>query len=184
ESVLEPRDRHIGRPPAMLTINRDVGRILAIDIEPDCLRVVLTDPLVEPVIYREHLIDRFSQPDVVMRQIESLCQEVLREVEADSLLGVGLSLPGLIDEDEGVLISSTNMPKWHKVPVAQLVERKIGLRPKVGRSTQLAARYEAWMRPQSQANTCVLISVRTGIGMSIILNGEMHPDLGGELGHT
>lgn len=177
------RGRSIGRPPELLSINSDSKYILAIDIEPDCLRVMLTDMVVEPIALREHMIDRFSEPAVVLRQIEVLCRQVMEGVDAADLLGAGMSMPGLVDEGEGVLISSTNMPKWKDVRVADWIERQLGIRPQLRRSTTLAALYESWLAPEDQFKTSVLITLRTGIGMSLIHQGEVNFDWGGEIGH-
>jgi len=177
------KDKAIGRPPAMLSINSQTRYILAIDLEPDCLRVALTNLLVEPVEYREHLIDRFSEPIVVLRQIEALCKQVLSGVKRRDLLGAGVSLPGLIDQAAGRLVSSTNMPKWRDVDIADWIERHVGIRPQVQRATLLAALHEAWRSPEDRSKTSLLISLRTGIGMTLIQNGEVNFDWGGELGH-
>lgn len=179
-----PKSRPVGRPPELLRIDADTKYILGIDIEPDCLRVVLTNLLVEPVVSREHMIDRFSEPIVVLRQIEALCQQVLEGIDRADLLGAGLSLPGLVDEEEGVLLSSTNMPEWRDVRVSDWIERQLGIRPRARRSATMAALYESWLVPEDGGKTSVLITLRTGIGMSLIHQGEVDFDWGGEIGHT
>src|SRR2546423_9465222 len=58
-----------GRPPLMLRVNGDVKHILAIDLEPDCIRVALTNILVENLVYRETRIDRFAKPSAILPRI-------------------------------------------------------------------------------------------------------------------
>jgi predicted NBD/HSP70 family sugar kinase len=57
----------------------------------------------------------------------------------------------------------------------------------VERSTHLAALYEKWSDPQQQDRTILIISVRTGIGMSLMHCGELfngNQGFDGEIGHT
>ncbi len=176
-----------GRPPLMLEVNGDVKRILAIDLEPDRIRVALTNLLVETLVYRERLTDRFLAPEAVLRSILELCHEVLAGVRPGQLQGVGISLPGLIDCERGVLISSTNMPKWRDVPVAAILKRELKMHVQTERSIRLAALYEKWSDPHQQDRTVLVVSVRTGIGMCLLHHGELyagHLGLDGEIGHT
>ena len=176
-----------GRPPMMLEVNGDGRMILAVDLEPDRIRVALTNIILQMSAYREQPIDRFSQPELVVGEILKLCAEVLGGVGRGMLQGVGVSLPGLVDRERGVLISSTNMPNWRGVPIAAMLRKHLGLSVKVQRSIHLAALYEKWSNPQSNDRTILIISVRTGIGMSLMYRGELYTGQGGlegEIGHT
>jgi N-acetylglucosamine repressor len=176
-----------GRPPLMLEVNGDAKRILAIDLEPDRIRVALTNILIEEQVYREKPVDRFSKPHVVCREILKLCKQVLEGMDHRRVLGVGVSLPGLIDREEGVLLTSTNMPEWRNVAIGPLLSSELGVPVHVERSTHLAALYEKWSDPQQQDRTILIISVRTGIGMSVMHRGELYNGnhgFDGEIGHT
>jgi len=162
-----------GRPPMMLQVNAERRCVLAIDLEPDCIRVALTNLLAEVIEYREQIIDRFSEPAVIIRQICNLCEQVLEGVDRRRLLGAGMSLPGLIDADSGVLISSTNMPKWDNVRIADQLQHQLGVTARVERSAHLAALYEGWSAPDRADGTTLILSLRTGIGMSMIHHGEL-----------
>ena len=178
----------MGRPPKLLQINANLGHVLAIDLEPDHIRIGLTNLLLGMLSYKERLIDRFSEPMIVLKQIFQLCAEVMSDSQGSGILGVGVSLPGLIDRGQGLLISSTNMPKWNNVPIKSILEKELHLPVTVGRSFYLAALHESWVNPITQSDhTTLLISLRTGIGMSVIRNGEIHTGgsgLDGEIGHT
>jgi N-acetylglucosamine repressor len=176
-----------GRPPMMLQLNNDARRILAIDLEPDVLRVALVGMSINLVDYREEMVDRRSKPDKVIEKIVRLCREVLGQGRRRRIDGIGLSLPGLIDRDQGILIGSTNMPNWHNVPIRDMLETQLGQTVKAERSVHLAALYEDWAAPTEQNSTKVVISLRTGIGMSCIRRGELYMGAGGydgEVGHT
>jgi predicted NBD/HSP70 family sugar kinase len=176
-----------GRPPLMLAVNGDVKRILAIDLEPDRIRVALTNILVENLVYKEKPIDRFAKPETVVSRIFELCDQVLSSVKRKELLGIGVSLPGLIDLDEGVLISSTNMPQWRNVPMRALLQKKLRAPVQIERSLHLASLYEEWRNPLPPEQTRLVLSLRTGVGASLVTGGQLYVgDQGfdGEIGHT
>jgi predicted NBD/HSP70 family sugar kinase len=176
-----------GRPPLMLAVNADAKRILAVDFEPDRLRVALTDLSLQERAYREKLIDRFSEPQQTLKLMVKLCREVLGKTPRNKLLGVGLSLPGLIDLERGVLISSTNLPNWHDVSIRQYLEQKLELPVRIERSVRLAALYEEWTSPHSEDQTTLILSLRTGVGFSLINRGQLYVGncgFDGEIGHT
>jgi predicted NBD/HSP70 family sugar kinase len=176
-----------GRPPLMLEVNSDYKRLLAIDLEPDRIRVALTDLLANVLEYREKDVDRFATPDAICREIFILAKAVLVGVSSNDLRGAGVSLPGMINCETGVLISSTNMPKWRDVPIAQMIATELKTSVRVERSIRLAALYEKWSNPRLQSRTAIVICVRTGIGMCLLDRGELYKgNLGfdGEIGHT
>jgi predicted NBD/HSP70 family sugar kinase len=175
-----------GRPPLMLEVNADARRILAIDLEPDRIRVALTNLLAEVLEYREQPIDRFDAPGPVLADIVNLCRDVLRSTNRKQLHGIGVSLPGLIDQERGVLLSSTNMPKWRDVPIARTLEKELRAPVTVDRSLHLAALYEMWSNPQHMDRDVLIISLRTGVGMSLLNRGQLYRGsrgLSGEIGH-
>ena len=176
-----------GRPPLMLEVNADYRRVLAIDLEPDRIRVALTDLLANIITYREKKVDRFSKPAEICKEIIRLADDVMTKVDRKTLEGIGVSLPGLVDCEAGVLISSTNMPQWKDVPIAQHLSDRLKSPVRVERSIRLAALYEKWSNPQLEGKTVLVVSVRTGIGMCMMHEGEVYRgNLGfdGEIGHT
>lgn len=176
-----------GRPPLMLQVNGNVKRILAVDFEPDRIRVALTNILIEGVIYREQAIDRFAEPKAILPIILSLCEEVLEGVPRSQILGAGVSLPGVIDTAQGLLVSSTNMPRWQNVPIAAKLKQALKVPIHIERSLHLAALYEDWSNPQNHDKTTLILSLRTGVGMGIMHRGNLYVGnmgLDGEIGHT
>lgn len=176
-----------GRPPTMLELNNDARRFLAIDIEPELVRIAIVGLAINVVEYHEEVLDRHSQPATVINKIINLCEELLSRGRRRRIDGIGLSLPGLIDREQGILISSTNLPKWRNVPIRDMLAERLGHEPKLERSFHLAAMHEDWLDRSSQNNTKLILSLRTGIGMSIVRQGEVYQGAGGfdgEVGHT
>lgn len=187
ELAADPEVSGRGRPPQMIQINANAKNILAIDLEPDRIRVALLNLMLEVREYRERRIDRFSKPQRIWQQVQELCQDALNSGGGVPLEGVGVSLPGLIDMENGVLLGSTNMPKMVNVPIREMLEKEFKTPVFLERSMHLASLYEAWARVDGFKGSTMVITHRTGIGMSLMRNGELY--LGsrgydGEIGHT
>jgi predicted NBD/HSP70 family sugar kinase len=182
---VEPTAR-FGRPPLILEINSDARRILAMDLEPDNIRVAITDLLARPLSFAHQRIDRFNAPETILRQMIAMVKELMHHLPRKSIIGAGVSLPGLIDATNGTLISSTNMPKWKNVPVGPILEDALEVPVQVGRSLHLAAMHEKWEEPNIQDKNVVVISLRTGVGSCLIQHGQVYTGSGGmagEIGH-
>lgn len=176
-----------GRPPMMLEINASARKVLAIDLEPDCIRVGLADLNMELLDYGEQMIDRLGEPGRVIDRICQLSKQMLKRTQPEGIDGAALSLPGLIDRQRGILHSSTNMPKWRDVEIGAAVADAIGVVPIAERSVHCAAIYEDWVATDEPNSTKLIISLRTGIGMSIMRHGDLYVGsrgFDGELGHT
>ena len=176
-----------GRPPQMLQINANAKYILAIDLEPDRIRMALLNLMLEVREYRERRVNRFSRPERIWQQMLSLCNDVCGNAGNPPLQGIGVSLPGLIDMENGVLLGSTNMPKMVNVPIRAMLEREFSAPTYLERSMHLASLHEAWARVDGFKGSTMVITHRTGIGMSLMRDGELY--LGsrgydGEIGHT
>jgi predicted NBD/HSP70 family sugar kinase len=89
--------------------------------------------------------------------------------------GVGVSIPGLLDRVNGVVISSPNLG-WRNVAVKQLLESEIRLPVQIENDANAAALSELWYGPSevSRAHSLLFVLVVDGIGTGFILNGELH----------
>lgn len=176
-----------GRPPQLLQVNANSRDILAIDLEPDRVRVAVMNLMLVVREYRERTIDRFSRPELICQQVIELCREVRDRAGHRPLQGIGASLPGLIDIENGVLLGPTNMPKMINVPIREILEREFEVPVHLERSMHLASLYERWMRSDANAGCTLVLTLRTGVGMSLMRGGELHLGVNGydgEIGHT
>jgi predicted NBD/HSP70 family sugar kinase len=87
----------------------------------------------------------------------------------------GVSVPGLLDRLEGIVIVSPNLG-WEDVPVRRLLEGELGLPVIVENDSNAAALSELWYGPieMSSAQSLLFVLVIEGIGTGFILNGELH----------
>ncbi len=103
------------------------------------------------------------------------------------IAAAGLSAPGPLDHTTGVILVTQNIAGFKDVPIAALVERKLG-GPKVflDRDTVMAAIGEGTVGAAKGARDFVYLTVSTGVGGAIVTGGKMMrgaTNTAGELGH-
>jgi glucokinase len=103
-----------------------------------------------------------------------------------SLRGVGIGLPGFILIDKGIIVGSNNMPEFENYPVRDEIEKRLGAKVILENDANAAALGEKWMGAGREVDDLVLLTLGTGIGGGIIVNGRVlhgHLGMAGELGH-
>ncbi len=119
--------------------------------------------------------------------VELLVREVgeARDARPDAK-AVGLGIPATIDHATGVAVSAVNLPLTD-VPIREVVSERVGLPVFVDNDANVAALAEyLFGAAQGKPNT-VMLTVGTGIGGGLILDGEVYrgaTGAGAELGHT
>jgi glucokinase len=103
-----------------------------------------------------------------------------------SAAGVGLGIPATINHDKGVAVSAVNLP-LENLPIRDLIGERTGLPAFVDNDATVAALAEHLYGAARGAENAVMLTIGTGIGGGLILNGEVYrgsTGAGAELGHT
>jgi glucokinase len=99
---------------------------------------------------------------------------------------VGLGIPATIDHERGVAVSAVNLP-LADLPIRDLVSERVGLPVFVDNDANVAALAEHLYGAARGATDAVMLTIGTGIGGGLIVNGEIYrgaTGAGAELGHT
>lgn len=105
--------------------------------------------------------------------------------EAD-IEGVGMGLPGLIDPIKGVVNYLPNIPGWKNVPLRKILQDKLGLPVCIDNDVNVITLAEWKYGAGVGFKNFICITLGTGVGGGLILNGEMYRGEGyvaGEVGH-
>jgi predicted NBD/HSP70 family sugar kinase len=180
--------KSVGRPGRILELNDIARLVLAIDMEPEKLRISLVGLSSQVLAYSEISISRFAKSAAILSQMINGCNNLLsaNPIWQDKLTGIGVSLPGNIDVEKGISSGSTNMPNWNKVPIVKHLEDAFRKPVRIARSMHACALSEKWRRPDVKELNVLFLVLRTGIGVSQLIKGELfygarHFD--GEIGH-
>lgn len=104
----------------------------------------------------------------------------------DDIESVGVGIPGIASKSTGEIIKCTNMG-WNHVPFREVFTRFLNKPVYIDNDANVAALAESVAGVSAGTSSSVFITIGTGIGSGIILNGRIWNGahgIGGELGHT
>jgi glucokinase len=107
-------------------------------------------------------------------------------VPVGDIKGVGAGSPGTINLAEGIVEFSPNLTGWRNIPLRALIQDDLKLPCVLDNDANVAALAEQWVGAGRGADSLVLLTLGTGIGGGIILDGRIwHGANGvaGEIGH-
>ena len=124
----------------------------------------------------------------VIERIAGLVEHLLRqgEVEKTETVGVCVGSPGPLNSKTGVIFEAPNL-YWRDVPLRDLLEERLSMPVFVENDANVAALGEAWAGAARDAECVILLTLGTGVGGGIVINGEIWrgvDNVGGELGHV
>ena len=120
----------------------------------------------------------------ILSAIEHLLS--LRNIESSKLGGISIAAAGAIDFDKGLVTSSPNLPGWHDIPLRDIVNRKYKVDTFLINDASAAALGEYHFGAGRGVNNLIYLTVSTGIGGGIIINGRLYSGpsgSAGEIGH-
>lgn len=103
------------------------------------------------------------------------------------MVRVGLSVPGPIDCERGLLLHPPNLPGWHGVEIRSWIASALGRPVRMENDANAAALAEWRFGGGQGARNLVYLTMSTGVGAGLILGGRLHRGhrgLAGELGHV
>ena len=124
---------------------------------------------------------------VLGRMVESLDAALARAgVEREQLAGLGIASPGAVDGERGVVPNAPQLPGWQDLPLARLMAGRVGAPALLENDASAAALGEHRFGAGRGTRHMLYITVSTGLGGGIIIDGELYrgkSGAAGELGH-
>jgi predicted NBD/HSP70 family sugar kinase len=175
-----------GRPPIMIDIDYASHFAVGIKVMESRLEAVLTD-LSTAVLQQKHLALGSHSPEAVVEAANAVTTALLARAGAtpERLIGVGIGMPGVIDPRG--LCHSSPILAWRDVPIAAMAAQRIGASVWVDNDVNAFAAAERLFGHGKHAQNFLTLTVGRGIGMGLVLNGEVYRgrDGGaGEFGHV
>ena len=102
------------------------------------------------------------------------------DLTKDMVEGIGIGVPGAVDQN-GVVNKAVNLG-WDIIPVEEELGRLSGMRVKAGNDANVAALGENWMGSGKGYDSIVMVTLGTGIGGGIIINGRILTGANGAAG--
>lgn len=120
-------------------------------------------------------------PDVAESILNVMGEE---QITGEAVEGIGVGAPGPIDK-EGVVYKTANLG-WGVFSIVEALQGQLGLPVKAGNDANVAALGEMWKGGGQGYRNLVVVTLGTGVGGGIIIDGAMltgSTGAGGEIGH-
>lgn len=130
-------------------------------------------------------------PKFVVDRIVDLIREAMRDAQKEAgiadeaFVGIGLGSPGPLDRRTGTVIDTPNLG-WRNFPLRDLISNAVGLEAELDNDANAATLGEWWQGAGQGVSTLVGVTLGTGIGGGIVLDGKVFhgiSDVAGEVGH-
>ncbi len=141
-----------------------------------------------------HMVDKWEIPTNTQNNGSSILSDVAAVIEGrlvqdgiskEDVEGIGIGVPGPVVQDSVVTVC-VNLG-WGRVDVAKELAEKTGLKVRVGNDANVAALGEMWQGGGKGYKNVIMITLGTGVGGGIIINGHVingSNGAGGEIGHV
>lgn len=123
---------------------------------------------------------------VIGEMCDAIQRVVTRYTGKARLEGIGIGVPGIIDLETGMLYESPNLPGWDHYPVREEIERRLSTKVILENDANAAALGEKWLGAAHDYQSMCMITLGTGVGGGIVINGRIWhgmTGMAGELGH-
>ena len=123
--------------------------------------------------------------------IQSILESAYRALEqadvaVSALTAIGVGAPGISNPETGILFTSPNLPRWRDVPLRDIMQERLGKRTFLINDANAAALGEFYFGAARGARNFIYITISTGIGGGIVIDGKIYGGAigaAGEVGH-
>jgi predicted NBD/HSP70 family sugar kinase len=172
-----------GRPSGQLALNSSSPLALGVDLGEVEMRLGLLNLVGELVSQRRTPFDRRHE----QVSVDQIAGEInaLRASAEGTVAGVGLGVPGHLDLSAGRVLYAANLG-WRDVELRDRLSEAVGLPVLMDRNTNSAMLAEQWWGPAFPTGPALFVTLGSGIGVAIRVNGLFLRGAGGaagEFGH-
>lgn len=126
--------------------------------------------------------------EYTVNNIKQAIYDLMKETKLSTkdIEGIGFGFPGQVDYKSGIVRNAPNIPGWVEVPIAKLIEDEFKIPARVDNDVRCAALGELNYGAGKGCENLICITVGTGIGSGLIINGKLvrgAANAAGEIGH-
>jgi predicted NBD/HSP70 family sugar kinase len=182
--------REVGRsrgdrgPSALLyEVNPAAGWVVGIDVGRKWVRAAIADISGKIVARRDERARVTSQRSLI-GQIGSIAHGLAREAGVDwrQVTQAALGSPGVFDPARGYVAMAPNLPGWGRHGLVEAVREQLGQNVAFENDVNLAALAERDYGLGRNLRNFVLLSIGTGIGLALVIDGQLRRGAHGAAG--
>lgn len=182
-------DGRLGRKGALLHINEDYRSVACVEFDDEMITAGVTSLAPSLKHLRTARTPLSGGIDGLIRQLTATTRACLDEVglTTDSLVGIGIADPGLVDVRSGVVLTSSTIPFWRNVPLKKIFEDEFKVPVLLETHTRAKTVAEREDNAAGNTDTMLYVDYGAGIGAGLFVDGRLlygRLSGAGEFGHT
>jgi predicted NBD/HSP70 family sugar kinase len=163
----------------------DAAFVLGLDLGAQFLRGAVCD-LAGEIRVRQDVELRGADAEGALEAMVTLHESLVSAsgLPAERIDGVVVGVPGVVDHRSGTLRLATNVPGLEGRPYGDELRERLGVVVTLENDVNLAAVGEQWLGVARGIDDFAFLSVGTGLGMGLVVGGELHRGHNGAAGEV
>ena len=153
--------------------------IIGIDLGGTIVRAGAFDSQGKLLVVHETPIEAARGPEFGLRKIQELIEQVSAECGTKSLIGIGIGSTGPLDPIQGIINNPFTLPTWENVPIVEWLQKSFNVPVTLENDADAAALGEYWQGAGHETQRLYAVTVGTGIGTALIVDGQIYRGLAG-----
>lgn len=160
--------------------------VLAGDVGGTNLRIAAVDSAGGILHLSESATPASGNAGDVIAAIVAGGRQCIDHIDGPTPIAFGLALPALVNSNSGTVLSSPNLPQLNRTKLAADVAAALSLKTVLENDATAAAIGEYWLGSTKTVQNSVFVTLGTGVGGGLILDGKPYRGVdgtAGEIGH-
>ncbi|MEE6450402.1 MULTISPECIES: ROK family glucokinase [Bacillaceae] len=161
--------------------------IVGVDLGGTSIKLALLTNNGEFIDKWEVPTDKSDSGKHIPKTITIAIEEKLKQMDKtkEDIAGIGIGAPGSVRLEDGLIFAAVNLG-WVNFPLKEILEKESGIPVIVDNDANIAAVGEMWKGAGNGAKDVVMVTLGTGVGGGVIVNGDVAHGISGsagEIGH-
>ena len=183
------RISRVGRRPVFLEVNPTARYAIGIDIARDAISGAVVDLTGHQHCRLHETAGPWLTGETVLAATCHVLERLLADFSEDrrgALVGIGIGAVGPLSLRSGRFLAPPSFGSWQDLDLLPHIQSRFGLPTFVDNNGNTSALAELWFGAGQGIDNFVFLSLGTGVGGGLVLDGELYRgehDVAGELGH-
>ncbi|MBK7107330.1 MAG: ROK family transcriptional regulator [Ignavibacteriae bacterium] len=183
--IIQEGNVGVGRPPSLIKLNGKAGYVLGIDLDRIYSKFILLDlehNIIADVDKKQSFLSNdFSVLEKLKKEIDDILTQ--NKIKWETLLGIGISIPGFVDTFKGTTKTYLN---FNEKPIRDILQDYFKKPVHIEHDVKALALGELWFGSAKNQKNALCLKVDWGVGLGIIIDGKVYygnDSFAGEFGH-
>lgn len=178
----------IGRRPTLIDLCADALFTVGIEIDRSRIRIGIINFIGDIEVLNEIKRDLHQSYEDTIREIVESVHQMLKQsnTSLSKVLGIGVGIPGVVDNEQGVVVVSEQL-RWVNCPIRQDLSEHFACDIIIDNELKMQILAEIGDYYAPTYENCILIGMGSGIGAAILMNGDVYRGIknnAGEISHV